>query len=302
MKKLRSLCFLFLLLSPLSLNAMNGIIWQPQDQDLSIADSKWHALMHEVRQAGFDTFVLQWTRYGDSFSTPERREQLKKKVESAREAGLKLILGLYMDPEFFDRQKQPAMALSNYLNRLRVLDIKQVQLWQEELKVEPDGWYISAEIDDLNWRDESVRQLMLKWLKDTRNQIKKHSIQPVYISTFFVGNMTPISYRDLLTEIQAEGLRVWIQDGSGVNNLTVNQRALYLNTAFKCPNLDRAAASGIVYELFTIQTDEAFSALPKSETELKKRLALDKKCPNERLYFSLRYLPISEGILKYGVN
>lgn len=298
MIKFRFLFLLFLLLSPLSLQAMNGIIWQPQDQDLSVSDSKWQDLMRKVRQEGFDTLVLQWTRYGDSFSTPERREQLRNKVESAREAGLKLILGLYMDPEFFSRQKQPVIALSNYLNRLRVLDINQISLWQEALSFEPDGWYISAEIDDLNWRDESIRQQMLVWLKETRNQIRQHSPQPVYISTFFAGNMTPASYRDLLETMQAQGLKVWVQDGSGVDVLTEAQRTLYLNELFDCSKKNKAAVSGIVYELFTVKKGDTFSAAPKSKTEIKKLLAHHLNCPVERLYFSLRYLPISAGVLE----
>lgn len=296
MYKLRfffSLLLLSLLLKPVSLHAMNGIIWQPHDKDLAISDMGWQTLMHKVRLEGFDTFVVQWTRHGDSFSTPERREELQKKIESAREAGLKIILGLYMDPEFFDRQKQPAMALSNYLNRLRALDITQVQIWQSALSVAPDGWYISAEIDDFNWRDKALRQLMLTWLQETKNQIKKHSVLPVYISSFFTGKMTPASYGALVAEMQAIGFRVWVQDGSGVNTLTANQRELYLS---------HIAASGIVYELFTIKPGEQFSASAKSDREIKRLLAHRSGSFEDRLYFSLRYLPISAGVLEIAGN
>ena len=296
MSKLRSLFslfVLFVLLTPLSLHAMNGIIWQPHDKDLAIPDVKWQALMHDVRKEDFDTFVVQWTRYGDSFSTKESQKQLQEKIAAARKAGLKLIIGLYMDPEFFELQQQPAVALDNYLNRLRVLDVAQVKLWQTLLQTEPEGWYISAEIDDLNWRDSAMRTLMLIWLTNTRHQIKQYSKQPVYISSFFTGQMTPASYGGLLTEMQAVGLKVWLQDGSGVNRLTAKQRDLYLSNT---------AASGIIYELFTMQASETFSASAKSAVELKSLFAHRPNYPDERLYFSLRYLPISAGVLEIDAS
>lgn len=80
-----------------------------------------------------------------------------------------------MDPEFFARQKQPAVALSNYVNHLHSLDLNQVTVWQQTLDVEPDGWYISAEVDDVNWRELPQRELLLAWLKRTTEQIKQRS-------------------------------------------------------------------------------------------------------------------------------
>lgn len=302
MHTLRCILLVFLMISPLSLHAMTAVYWQPQDRDLEVSDANWQTLMQRVRKAGFDTLVVQWTRYGDSFSTQENIERLRQKVSGAQHAGLKIILGLYMDPEFFNRQKQPPAALINYLDRLRVFDAKQLQLWQDELKIKPDGWYISAEIDDLNWREQSVRQLMLQWLRDTSNHIKQHTNKPVYISSFFVGNMAPAAYRTLLEEIQTQGLNVWVQDGRGVNKLTENQIKLYLDTVFACPDQGVSAASGIVYEMFNTTSEQTFNAIAKPAADINALLEQDKSCPNQRLYFSLRYLPMSAGILEYRVN
>lgn len=302
MVRYRFIFLVFLLLSPVTLNAMEGVFWQPQNRDLNISDAKWQALMHDVRKTGFDTLIVQWTGYGDSFSTLEDRKKLQEKIYAAKQAGLNLILGLYMDPEFFERQKQPAAALQNYLDKLRVLDIKHLQLLQEELLIEPDGWYLSAEIDDFQWREQSARSLMLKWLKDTRVQIEKHSEQPVYISSFFVGNMTPKAYAGLLRKIQEEGLKVWVQDGSGVNKLTETQRSLYINNIFDCIDKRNNAADGIIYEVFMADVNKQFNALPKPIDELNKLLTNESFCTSKRALFSLRYLPISAGVLNYDVN
>lgn len=291
-----------LMLSPFSLHAMTAIYWQPQVRDLEVSHAKWQALMQQVHKEGFDTLVVQWTRYGDSFSTLESRQRLQKKVSSAQQAGLKIILGLYMDPDFFNRQKQPSTALTNYLNRLRTLDVEQLQVWQEELNFKPDGWYISAEIDDFNWREQSVRQLMLQWLRGTHQQMRQYTQKTIYISSFFVGNMTPVSYRTLLEDIQAEGFNVWVQDGSGVNKLTKNQINLYLNTVFNCSQQRKNAASGIIYELFRASSDPVFSAKAKPAAEINALLKNNEDCPKERLYFSLRYLPMSAGVLEHRIN
>lgn len=86
----------------------------------------------------------------------------------------------------------------------------------ESGRFQPDGWYISAEIDDLNWRDVSVRAPLLKWLKDSRQMLQAVADKPVYISSFFAGNMSPDGYRQLLSEMHDAGVKVWVQDGSGV--------------------------------------------------------------------------------------
>ncbi len=75
--------------------------------------------------------------------------------QSAQQAGLKLIVGLNADPEFFMHQKQSSAALESYLNRLLAADLQQARLWSAAPGITPDGWYISAEIDDLNWRERS---------------------------------------------------------------------------------------------------------------------------------------------------
>lgn len=300
--KLRFILLLSLLISSLSVQAMNGIFWQPQDRDLSIANTSWSALMYQLRKQGFDTLVVQWTRHGDSFSTQKDRAQLQKKIESAHQAGLELIIGLNADPEFFERQKQPTSALSHYLSRLRTLDTQQVQLWQKELSFTPKAWYISAEIDDLNWRDESVRQEMLIWLDQTKQQINRYSNLPLYISSFFTGNMAPDSYRQLIQAIRAQGVNVWVQDGSGVANLTAAQRELYLDASLNCQKTDQIAANGIIYELFKVNAATAFSASPKPLAEINRLLKPETNCSKDRLYFSLRYLPSSAGIVEHRLG
>ncbi len=100
MRKFIFVLLTLLLVSPFSF-AMKGIIWQPQNRDSQVTDTQWQGLMSQLRLQGFDTLVLQWTRYGDAFTQPEQRTLLFKRAAAAQQAGLKLIVGLNADPEFF---------------------------------------------------------------------------------------------------------------------------------------------------------------------------------------------------------
>ena len=72
MRKFIFVLLTLLLVSPFSF-AMKGIIWQPQNRDSQVTDTQWQGLMSQLRLQGFDTLVLQWTRYGDAFTQPEQR-------------------------------------------------------------------------------------------------------------------------------------------------------------------------------------------------------------------------------------
>lgn len=163
--------------------------------------------------------------------------------------------------------------------------------------VTPDGWYISAEIDDLNWRSEAARQPLLTWLNNAQRLISDVSAKPVYISSFFAGNMSPDGYRQLLEQVKATGVNVWVQDGNGVDKLTAEQRERYLQASADCQS--STPASGIVYELFVAGKGKTFTAKPKPNAEIASLLAKRSSCGKDTLYFSLRYLPVAQSILEY---
>lgn len=292
----KSLFLLILLLVNAPSFAMTGIFWQPQLRDNLASDTSWHSLMQTLHHQGFDTLVIQWTRYGEAFANETERALLLKKAQAARQAGLKVIIGLNADPDFFTRQKQPLAAQANYLNRLLVQDRRQARLWVKTMGFQPDGWYISAEIDDSNWRDKAARGQMTKWLSDTRRQLVAVAQKPVYISSFFSGNMSPEGYRQLVADIEEAGVKVLIQDGGGVGKLNAVQRELYLQASAGCEV--NTPGSGIVYEIFTANPGKVFSAQPQSPAKIQQLLERGSLCGKNRLYFSLRYLPAARNVLR----
>ena len=101
--------------------------------------------------------------------------------------------------------------------------------------------------------------------------------------------MSPDGYRQLLEHVKATGVNVWVQDGSGVDKLTAEQRERYLQASADCQS--SAPASGIVYELFVAGKGKTFTAKPKPDAEIASLLAKRSSCGKDTLCFSLRYLP-----------
>lgn len=278
--------------------ALNGVFWQPQHRDFVITSAQWIKLFAELKRQGVDTLVLQWARYGESFSEKDR-EALIGTLQLASAQDLRIILGLYADPEFFELQKQSRTTLPTYLTQLTALDLKEFRQWLNSSNIKVDGWYISAEIDDLNWRDVESQRVLLHWLGALQQSISVESSAPIYISSFFAGHMAPQAYRELLESIKGLGLNVWVQDGSGIDRLSWTERQLYLNELELCK--DNSAAQGLVYEIFQQQPseDDSFKAIPKSTKQIVALLRGATSCAIDRLYFSLRYLQNINNPLQY---
>lgn len=278
-----------LFISPFA-QAMNAVMYQPQLRDMSMSDAQWQTMLQRLKVQGIDTLVLQWSRYGEAFGEGESRVWLEHKAALAAENNLQLVFGLAADERFFARQKQPYAARINYLNRLRADDIAVARRWVEVLgKAKIAGWYISSELDDLNWRTPQMQQAALDWLAKTRLSLAEVADKPVAVSVFFAGNMAPDAWAKWVTMLSHSGVKVWVQDGAGTQTLPPAARELYLKTP----------SSGQIVELFRQHKQAAsFHASPLPASELHQRLAAPVPAGQERIFFSLRYMDVAEGILQ----
>lgn len=278
-----------LLVSPLA-QAINAVMYQPQLRDMSMSDQQWQTMLQQLKSQGVDTLVLQWSRYGEAFKDGESRSWLEHKASLVNKNDLNLILGLAADDRFFERQKQPLPARVNYLNHLRAKDIAVAKRWVDVLGANKiAGWYISSELDDLNWRTPQMQAAAQNWLTQTRQSLSAVADKPVAVSSFFAGNMDPKVWGQWVTLLRQSGVKVWVQDGAGTQVLPDAARELYL----------KAPTSGTIVELFR-QNKEAttFSASALTVSEQKKWLATPPPAGQDRIFFSLRYLEMAKGVLK----
>jgi hypothetical protein len=267
-----------------------AIVYQPQLRDRELAPARWPPLFTQLREQGFDTLVVQWTQYGDAFDDPAAHAWLLARVREAHAAGLRVVLGLSSDPAFFQRQQAAATALDGYLHGLARRNGATARRWADELGVAAiDGWYLPMEVDDKRWREPGARQSLQAYLQWEYRQLQQVAPRPVYVSSFFAGNMTPARYAQLLAQMQSTGVRVWVQDGAGTARLAQGERKLYLDAASQCGS---AHAQGVVFEIFhQLGSDQAFSASSLGAAAATAALAQRAPCHGDSVFFELRYLP-----------
>jgi hypothetical protein len=151
------------------------------------------------------------------------------------------------------------------------------------------GWYLPLEVDDRQWRDLSARAELTHYLRRQVSELGDVLPVPVYISSFFSGNMTPERYAVMLESIEAQSkIHFWVQNGSGTNKLIAAERDFYLDAIANCSGY---AATGLIYEIFTqTKADLEFAAKPLSTPEMNKALQQKAPCNGDRLFFALNYL------------
>ncbi|WP_349919587.1 DUF4434 domain-containing protein [Aeromonas veronii] len=280
---------LILLAAAWPAQASQGIIYQPQLRDAAIGEARWDEILAQVKREGFDTLIVQWTRYGEAFAKPEESAWLTDRLKRVNEAGLTLILGLYSDPEFFQHQDQSAGHLDRYLGQQESHNLSLAQEWQARLgEGHIAGWYLPAELDDLNWRAPERQALLARHLASLGKALNELNPVPVYISSFFTGKMSPEAYREMLTLMAQNGVSLLVQDGSGTGVLSQPERNLYLSALEPC----EGRVAGLIHELFVQQQGEgAFQAKPLAESQQRALWSAPGRCGSQRWFFSLRYLP-----------
>lgn len=285
------IAFLFCFLSSLShAGEIDGIIFQPREADLSIPVENWPKIFKLAKVRGFNTLVIQWTRFDNVFASPQNQIWLQDRLLEAANENLKLVIGLSSDPDTFERLKQPAPILGSYFRKLNELNLNLAQQWVRVIPAKSIiGWYLSLEVDDRQWRDLSARTELTRYLKRQVSELGDVLPVPVYISTFFSGNMTPERYAVMLENIEAQSkVHFWVQNGSGTNKLIQAERDLYLHAIANCSGY---AATGLIYEIFTqTQADREFAAKPLRAPEMNKALQQKAPCHGDRLFFALNYL------------
>lgn len=274
------------------------VFYQPQQQDKQITAEQWQGLMLTLKQAGAKGLVLQWSAYGNNQFYRPYELPLTQRAQLASQAGLQVMVGLYLDDDYFERIKQSAASLPFYLNKQRALSLQQAQRWHEFSQQDGfAGWYIPEEIDDYHWQDATKKQLLMQHLSATHQAlIELTPDAPIYISAYIGGHLPAVKAQTLLQDISLQGkLNVWLQDGIGTGALNAAQREMYFSGIFSCQGKE-TAPEGVVLERFRQDKQaQSFFATGASQSEWQQQLQLAKAwCPRQTAIFSLRYLALAQ--------
>ena len=100
---------------------------------------------------------MQWSAYGDS-DFGGAKGWLANSLREARAQGLELVLGLYMDPSYYQRLEQlDGEGLSSYWKAQLGRSLGQYTQLRDGWQLAVDGWYLPMELDDLHFRESSRR-------------------------------------------------------------------------------------------------------------------------------------------------
>ncbi|WP_434519018.1 DUF4434 family protein [Pseudomonas sp. NFX1] len=276
MRTLLAICLLTLCLPAA---ADQRLFYQPLNRDARVTPAQWQKLWRATAAQGGKTLIVQWSTYGDS-DFGGAKGWLANSLREARAQGLELVVGLYMDPTYYQRLEQlDGEGLSSYWKAQLGRSLGQYTQLRDGWQLAVDGWYLPMELDDLHFRESSRREALYRQLQAFNRQLDK----PLHISAFSVGKLAPRVNGAWLDQLASLGLTVWWQDGAGTGRLPALVRDRY-EQALPC-------RVGVVREAFRQMSapGEVFKAQP---AEPKRGTG----CHAEAV-FDLRYRPWARGVL-----
>jgi len=233
----------------------------------------WREVLGIVEDAGMSTIIIQWTAVEPvAFFEPapplytETYPLINRLFEALKESELTVVLGLSHDPNYWKNINARNDVRDVYfrVRNTHNLRLQEALLEAFDSRSQWTGYYLSEEIDDINWRepaDESVfHQFLLRSGRIVRERDPDRSLS---ISSFFRKRTAPSTYADNLLKLMTstEVDQLWIQDGIGVEPLSSPliepyYRTLALRFATPPPGL------GTVVELFetTSAPEDPFAA------------------------------------------
>jgi hypothetical protein len=259
-------------------------------------DQRWTGdalrdLFLDFRRLGLSRVVVQWTVAGTRAFYPSATFQpvpdppLEPLLELADEFGISVRLGLAHDPAFWEntRLQKPPGDIEAYLQLQRSRSINVLRELQP-IAIRHrsfDGWFLTEEIDDVNWLSPERRALLHAYFKDLRQTVRLQGPQAtVAVSGFSNAYCDPATleafWRELLAETGVD--LVYFQDGIGVHKLELPHLAMYLD-AMRRAALGAGHDLSVVVEVFDQVggppvSEGSFRAVPAGIDRIVRQLAL----------------------------
>jgi len=268
---------------------LTGSFLQPLAHHAGWTQTDWDVLMADLAAVGVRNLYLQWTKL-DDFKVFDAapgdavEPALMDRVLRASAAnGVNVWLGLIYSPTYWERVKRGPDQLAVYLKRHRVAVAELARQLQDRVGSHPAvaGWYVTEEVDDVNWWAQDKRQLFREHLQELTAALR--AIAPgrsVAISGFTSTTLDPTAYAELwrgLVDTSGVDL-VLFQDGGGVGSLSPAETDLYLSAL--APLVRAAGAEfGVIVELFTQRAgppldDAPFAAGPGELDRIRQQIAV----------------------------
>jgi hypothetical protein len=264
----------------------------------------WSSLMKEMKELGLDYLIVQWTAYdrstfavGEGENPGNNPSTLDRLLQAADQTKMGIYAGLLQDSDFWSRIKLDPASVEVYLQQLRLRESELAEQLAPRLREHRSvrGWFITEEIDDINWRDPAHRELLFRHLGLLASRLEGLlPSRPIALSGFANGAVDPTAFAgfwgSLLKSAPAIDI-VLFQDGVGVNKLRPPEVPIYLKTLSESV---RAAGKELwtVVEIFR-QTggmqaaNQRFTAEPAPIERINRQMELARPFSSSLVAFSI---------------
>jgi len=247
----------------------------------------WDAQFRNFERLRLSQLVVQWSVYDEtafyasSAYKPLAQPPLERILRLADEAGIKVRVGLAHDSGFWSKIGRDPELVEVYLRRLRLRSEVAARELAPLVRSHPcfDGWYLTEEIDDVNWLEPRRRALLTEHLELLGSLL--HELTPgatVAVSGFSNAHCDPRTLEGFWRRIlERAGVDVLLfQDGIGVKKLELDYLGLYLAAVARAVEME-GKQLGVIVEMFR-QVDgpplneEAFRAVPATLDRIQRQI------------------------------
>lgn len=271
----------------------------------------WNALFDSFQKMQLQYLVIQWTVYDQTAFyashrfTPVPATPLETILALADRAGMQVMIGLSHDPNYWTRiEKKDKRSYLAEERLSRNMAVAAELLPQVSAHKSFAGWYISEEIDDINWQNPEDRDALFSYLKQLSTFLRA-SRPDVKIGLSGFANMrtSPSEVQQLWEQLlrRASAIDiVYFQDGIGVGKLSLNTLGSYYR-AIKTASDTSGRKLVPVIEAFEQISDPQLSngqfvAAPSSTDRLTRQVGIAQRYARQWIAFGLpEYLTPSGG-------
>lgn len=276
---------------------IHGTFLQLQNSHSGWAEDKWRRLFENFRQLQISQLVVQWTVWdGVAFFTSKdykatANPPLEKILRLSDEYGVQVYVGLAGDPRYWETIEKHPRQVERYFQRMQAqsesLADQLFPLVQKHSSFA--GWYLTEEIDDVNWVKPESRKILFDFLQKLSNHLRRLTPSAkIALSGFSNAHMDPIALEKFWSELLSVSAIdvVMFQDGIGVGKLELAYLDLYLKALRNA--VDRQSRDlQVIVELFRQVSEEPFEAVPASLSRIKSQLELAGRYSSKIMAFSV---------------
>jgi Domain of unknown function (DUF4434) len=264
--------------------------------------TQWNHLFQELKRLKIKRLIIQWTAHQQTYFFPSphhlnNHPTLEYLLQAADEIHIDVWVGLVEEPDFWKKISDETPVRSRYLQELLAQSSVVAKELVPLLKPHPSfkGWYITQEIDDLNWRTTAHQALLFQYINALSTQLKRLSPNtPIAISGFVNKGTDPAFLEDFWNALllAAPAIQeVLFQDGIGVHKQSFQSLPPYLQAMQRATNKTSRKLNTVV-EIFE-QTQGypinnlSFQAIPATVDRIQEQLVLASLYSEESIGFSI---------------